>query len=672
MTAAGVTIIEAALIEEARGARPFRVAQLDQRAVGRAAAITTDELADEDGAADVIIVTGTNIRGIAAESSPVRTFTREDIQLTGAATAQDFIQTLPQNFGGGSNENIAGLPNNGDAAFNFGRGSSVNLRGLGSGSTLVLLNGRRMAPSSGLGDFVDISVIPATAIERVEVLTDGASSIYGADAVAGVVNFVLRDDYDGAEASVRYGSVTEGNLDEFRTGATGGKSWDGGNAILAYEFFSRTNLSAADRAFSQGAVLPNDLSPSQRRHSVLASASHDLTRNLEIAGDLAFSSRETEQSGTISGGGLSFLTEAKTDTLNASAALAWRVADFWYVDASGSYSRVDLARSIDGAEADTIDSEIYTADLRASGDLFSLPGGTAKLALGGHVRREDFLNVNEAIDRVANDADRDVYALYGEAFIPIIGPDNAFPGMRRFEINVSGRYSDFSDFGDTANPKVGVLWAPMEDLHVRGSYSTSFNPPPLGRSGAADRGASIYPTALFNALFGLTPGDPSIADVTGLLVSGTADDLQAERSRTFTGGFEYDKEWGDHRVSFKTTYFDIRFEDRISITPIPGNRLAFDAPNIAFNDPQAFPAGTVVFDPTADQIQNVLDSLDFPLSPAFPGTELDPFDAAFVNFALIRRNLSLSVVRGLDFEMNYTLASDNGVYSAGVDGDLPQ
>ena len=73
----------------------------------------------------------------------------------------------------------------------------MNLRGPGLSSTLVLLNGHRVVPSSGIGDFVDISLIPASAIERVEVLTAGASSIYGADAVAGVVNFVLHDDFDG-------------------------------------------------------------------------------------------------------------------------------------------------------------------------------------------------------------------------------------------------------------------------------------------------------------------------------------------------------------------------------------------------------------------------------------------------------------------------------------------
>ena len=193
---------------------------------------------------DVIIVTGTNIRGIAPDSSPTEVFSREDMQESGASTIQDFLKTMPQNFGGGSNaEVIGGLPNDFSASYNSGRsgtyGSSANLRGLGSGSTLVLLNNHRIAPSSGLGDFVDISLFPASAIEQIEVLTDGASSIYGGDAVAGVMNFILRDDYDGAEAMVRYGSVTDGDLDEYRASLTLGEAWDGGNALIAYEYFNR-------------------------------------------------------------------------------------------------------------------------------------------------------------------------------------------------------------------------------------------------------------------------------------------------------------------------------------------------------------------------------------------------------------------------------------------------
>lgn len=624
-----------------------------------------DEESDE-GFSDVVIVTGTNIRGIAPESSPVRSFDREDIQMTGAATAQDFIQTLPSNFGGGSNAGTTtGLPNNIDAGFNIGFGSSVNLRGLGSGSTLVLMNGHRLAPSSGLGDFVDISMIPASALERVDVLSDGASSIYGADAVAGVVNFILRDDFDGAEASYRYGTVTEGGLSEHRASATAGKSWDTGNALVVYEFFRQGNLGVEDRAFSSTAAVPQDLLASQRRHSVLASVSQKLTPDIEFFADVNFSSRDGLQ-GFISTGD-SFRREATTKSINASAGLIWQLSDSWDIDIVGTYSDLDQSSESFGSVTlvNEIDSSMSSVDVRASGALFPLPGGEVKLAFGGHYRSEMFTNFNVTSDTIAREAERDVYAAFGEAFIPIVGSDNALPGIERLELNVSGRFSDFSNFGSTANPKVGLLWSPVDALRFRGSYSTSFNPPPLGRVGATDLQALAYPTALINALFGFTPADPSIANVIGLAVSGTADNLDAEQSRAFTGGIEFNQEWGRHNLDVSATYFDIKFEDRLGRTPTPDNRSNFEVPSIAITSPDVFPPGTIIFNPSSEQIDQTLASTDRPVI-RFAGA--DPQDAAFIIFAGVTRNLSLTYVRGIDFDIGYTYDSSSGVFQLGLDG----
>ena len=126
-----------------------------------------------------VTVTGTSLRGIAPESSPLQIYSREDILGSGVTTTEQFIRTLPQNFGGGSSEFIRSLPNDANASSNTTSGTAVNLRGLGAGSTLTLLNGRRTAPSSAVGDFVDLSLIPLSAVSRIEVLSDGASSIYG-------------------------------------------------------------------------------------------------------------------------------------------------------------------------------------------------------------------------------------------------------------------------------------------------------------------------------------------------------------------------------------------------------------------------------------------------------------------------------------------------------------
>ena len=125
---------------------------------------------------------------------------------SGATSLDQFIRVLPQNFGGGSTEfTTIGLPYDSNSRQNNTSGASANLRGLGSRGTLALINGNRMAPTSEIGDFVGLSLIPMAAIERVEVQTDGASSIYGGDAVAGVINFILRDDFEGAETTASYG-----------------------------------------------------------------------------------------------------------------------------------------------------------------------------------------------------------------------------------------------------------------------------------------------------------------------------------------------------------------------------------------------------------------------------------------------------------------------------------
>src|SRR5581483_2666516 len=102
----------------------------------------------------------------------------------------------------------------------------------------------RVAPSGNEGEFVDIENIPLSAIERVDILPDSASATYGADAVGGVVNFILRDELDGAETIARGGSGTGGDLQEYLLSQALGKSWSGGNGLLALEFYDRSALPA--------------------------------------------------------------------------------------------------------------------------------------------------------------------------------------------------------------------------------------------------------------------------------------------------------------------------------------------------------------------------------------------------------------------------------------------
>ncbi len=217
-----------------------------------------------------VIVVGSHIRGISpGGSSPVIIFDRDAIDRTGVATMQQFFEELPQNFGGGANgANVGNLGVDRDTGNNFGQGSTINLRGLGTGTTLTLINGHRVS-SSNRYQYVDVSLIPLSAVERVEILTDGASAIYGADAVGGVVNIVMRRDYTGYETGLRYGTVTTGGMKEYQVSQAAGWEWDDGHALVSYEFLEQDNLSALDKDFSSNvAYSPYDLYPGSKRHSV--------------------------------------------------------------------------------------------------------------------------------------------------------------------------------------------------------------------------------------------------------------------------------------------------------------------------------------------------------------------------------------------------------------------
>lgn len=209
----------------------------------------------EPDAGDAIIVTGSRIRDAGPTGSPVVTIDREAIEKSGYSTVQQMLQSLPQAFGGGSNEATTGATTRNGTGNDATLGSSINLRGLGTNSTLVLIDGARPALGGVGGLFADISLIPMSAIERIEVLTDGASAIYGADAVAGVVNLRLRNRFEGAETILRAGTA-DGDMTEVQFSQLLGKAWSGGRFVLAYQYSERGALAASERDFAREDLRP--------------------------------------------------------------------------------------------------------------------------------------------------------------------------------------------------------------------------------------------------------------------------------------------------------------------------------------------------------------------------------------------------------------------------------
>jgi iron complex outermembrane receptor protein len=201
-----------------------------------------------------IVVTGSNLRRPGRSAAEVITLSRADIERSGAGSLAEAVGSLPQNFSGTATEDTS-LTSADSRSLNIGLGSSVNLRGLGSNATLTLVNGRRVAGSGGKGDFADLSLIPLLLVERVEVLPDGASAIYGSDAVGGVVNVVLRRRFDGAETRLRVGTSTRGGGEDVQAGQLLGASWGSGHVLAAYDFERRDRLAAWQRRFTRSADL---------------------------------------------------------------------------------------------------------------------------------------------------------------------------------------------------------------------------------------------------------------------------------------------------------------------------------------------------------------------------------------------------------------------------------
>ncbi len=212
-----------------------------------------------------ITVTGSSIKRIAAEGAlPVQTITREEIDRLGIVSAEQLLARISANGTGADNLSSNVGIQLGTTDRNNNGNSSANLRGLGANSTLVLLNGRRVSTHGAKGNAVDLNSIPLGAVERVEVLTDGASAIYGTDAIGGVINFILRRDYSGLEAT-GFVDITEaggGNIYRGQLlGGWGDLGSDGYNIMAALTVDSQKILGGGERAFSNGFQPERGLSP---------------------------------------------------------------------------------------------------------------------------------------------------------------------------------------------------------------------------------------------------------------------------------------------------------------------------------------------------------------------------------------------------------------------------
>ncbi len=753
--------------------RPARAA-----AAGGAGGAQSDDGKAERDDARQMVVTGTHIRGAESAGSKLIVIDREQIENSGFARIPDILDKLPQNFGGGASRDNLTMPNSN----NWLRGTALNLRGLGPSATLVLVDGRRRAPGGTYGAFVDVTNIPSSAVERIEIMTDGASALYGSDAVGGVVNFILRKDYRGAESQAHFGSA-DGAAKEVQLSQLFGTDWSSGRAMLAYQFYRQDPFYLSDhpylrsngdqrrfggsdfsRAFSLygrpgniidpntfevayaiphgqdgTALTPADLlagvvnpwDPTgdgaeyhygSQLHTALLSVSQRIGERWEVFFEGLYGGRDIR--GGRANGFAAFLTvpssnpffvdpfggsdfvyvgrdmiddigpltaTGSTDAYAATLGSTVQLGSQWGLSLTGSYNeesnRFALLNFLDFGVVDALlaDPDPATAynpfsdgantnpatleALRASqvergiskvrsfnaiadGPLFNLPGGAAKLAVGADYREED-----QSSGRVGTPAS-DVYilrgmntsrrisALFAELSVPLVGASNARTGIRRLSASVAGRYEEYSDFGATFNPKIGLSWSPVDALKLRGTWGTSFRAPNM-----LDLIEAGGLTAVGTRLYQDPKGNGGFSRV--LLLTGNNAGLHEEKSEMWTAGFDFAPAALPGMV-LSATYFDINYTGKIAFGSPPDGISVLVLEDqwkevITRNPPQS-----LIDFLCSGQRYPVLDSCT-------------PTPTVFVDARL--RNIARVNVTGLDLDLSQTINTGaHGVVTFGIGG----
>jgi outer membrane receptor protein involved in Fe transport len=522
---------------------------------------------EHDSKLEEIVVTGTNISGVENKTVPLLTFDRDAIERSGYATTADFITSLPQNVKSGSNSPDGALAP-GLGLLNIDNSTAANLRGLGANSTLTLLNGHRVAPSA-YGSGVDLSMIPLSAVERIEVLTDGSSAVYGSDAVGGVVNIILRKDFNGAETSARLDTLARGGGELKQIGQSLGKTWGSGGALAVFEFQDADAIRSDQRSFTGNLPRPTDVFPASKRYSGTLTAHQSLGASFELFADALIEHNDGLRAVTVGGFTTQTqITTSKTNSDSANAGFRWQPFGDWHLEGDALFSQVDTLTTtvynppnfgyINGTpELRNLDT-IEEADLKLDGTLWSSGGSSLKAALGASYRQEDFSSLIEYAN-LDRPADRHIHAAFAEFYAPLVTAANALPGVRKLDLSAAVRDDSYSDFGSKINPRFGVFWSPIDQIGLRAAYSTSFRAPNPVEIISTVTDTSVYVESGFPQ-----PQDPS--GDTGVIFFGNQV-LGPETSRNLTAGLDFTPT-ALPTTRFSLNYYRIIYSNRIITSPI--------------------------------------------------------------------------------------------------------
>ena len=614
-----------------------------------------------------IIVTGTNIRGVENPTVPVLTFDKEDIDLSGASTVDEFLRTIPQNFASNTQLTIeSGRSDAGLTTNDLTQGTTVDLRGLGPGSTLTLLNGRRMTPA-GNSNFVDVSVLPLGIIERVDVLTDGATAVYGSDAVGGVINFVTRGDYEGLEVNARYGTVTDGSQEDWGYGAAGGFNWESGGVFGGVDYEERRPLLFQERKFVDLTRLPNGggvFGSTTERVSVAGGAKQAFGSSIRVGVDVLYSD-VTNESDSV----LSFFPATNSsgqEALFVNSRVEYDILEdvtvslfFDYGRNEGNYTADLFFPGFFQTIENAFENQMSIFEGHISGELLDLPGGAISFSVGG-LHREENYDSNQGNGLLVIDTSRDVVAGYAEFLVPIIGEANKLSFVQELQFSLAARYEDYSGVGDTLDPKIGVYWAVNNQLSVRASFAESFRAPDLqSLSQRRQFYVSIFP---IDSITAFTPPAPSplvplfsgIGDgVLYIYPVGSNPELQTESATSWSAGFAYEPRLIDG-LRIEGNYFDIRYSDRIGRV-----RTAQPFQDSSFSE-------LVNLTPSLAEVQSFFDradagEIDLVIPRDIEGI-VTPEDIQLIVLSGVQ-NIAERDIRGFDLNANYARDTDWGVFS---------
>jgi iron complex outermembrane receptor protein len=611
-------------------------------AAANRAAVLGEVTEVSDVAADTeIVVTGTHIRGVPV-TAPVVSVTRAEIEERGFDNLGSFTRSIPQNFAGGQNP---GVITNG-AGDDVSGSSALNLRGLGPDATLTLLNGHRLA-YDGVSQGVDISAIPLLAVDRIEIVADGSSAIYGSDAVGGVANIVLRRDFDGVEVLGRFGASTDGGNEQQQYGLIAGQRWQSGGIMVAGDYSRSTQISARQRSYTSQQNETLTLFPEQEQFSAVLSGHQGVGDALEFAVDAQYSYRDSRRdnpfttASSVSVSGLRM--NPRSTTYSVTPSLTWSLPGDWTIELSGThgYNLADLnsrryASSVETGVRLKYENTINSAEIGVEGPVFSLPGGDVRLAAGGGIRSTalDVFVQNRAssgVTTVTSDFrdSRDIYYAYAETVIPVFGEGNAQPLLQRLALTGAVRYEDYAGVDGVATPRFGLIYQPAQDLTLRASWGRSFKAPTLFQENEIREGT-------------LLPGSYYLNNPSGLpvlYIGGGGTPLRPERATTWTVS-------GELRPSFlpglsiEASYFNVRYEERV-VAPVSGILSALANPDLA---------ALIVLNPTAAQVLAEVEQLPTGLIDATGA--FDPASVAAIIDGTLR-NVARQTAEGVDIAASY-------------------